>query len=77
MRALEQDALPRGSTERWDSCPAYAGARRTWTVSRETPGRMLCGHAPRRFVVPMHVMRNDLLPRVSCSVVSVEDPHGA
>lgn len=58
---------------RWDCCPAYAGARRTWTVSRETPGRMHCGHAPRRFVLPMHVVRNDLLPGVSCTIVSVED----
>lgn len=42
-------------------------------MSRETPGRMRCGRAPRRFVVPMHVMRNDLLPGVSCTIVSVED----
>lgn len=34
-------------------------------MSRETPGRMRCGHAPWRFVVPMHVVRNDLLPGVS------------
>lgn len=42
-------------------------------MSRETPGRMRCGHAPRRFVVPMHVVRNDLLPGVSCTIVSVVD----
>lgn len=42
-------------------------------MSRETPGRMHCGHAPRRFVVPMHVVSNDLLPAVSCTKVSVKD----
>lgn len=42
-------------------------------MSRETPGRMRCGYAPRRFVVPMHVVRNDLLPGVCCTIVLVED----
>lgn len=42
-------------------------------MSRETPGRMHCGHAPRRFCRAHTVVSNDLLPAVSCTKVSVKD----